>query len=339
MAQQHSLQPMLRRAQLGVSLAVFAAVVAVWTLSPAEPQEQGHVEPISARARVFPEIGPGVTALKRDSAGRYYVLAAPANAIAIYGADGKRTGQIPNANSRGTKIVYAQDFDLDPSGRIFVADRGANAVKVFGADGSLVVTVKVVGPMSIAALSEDEFAVASLQSDRLVRIFNLRSNLVRSFGEPSDAPQSADAGRSLSRGRIYGDSAGYIYFAFAAAPDIRKYDRFGFALSETSIPSSWFTATEETGPLNTITIEKNGPPPSSKPFIGAIGVDPETQRVWAAIGDELIEFDKDGNRRASYRTATADGVRIEPDAILIEHSRILVAADPLGIFDFARPDK
>jgi NHL repeat len=330
---------MLRRTQLGVSLAVLVALAVLWTLSPAEPQEQGHVEPISARAQVFPEIGPGVTALKRDSAGRYYVLAAPANAIAIYGPDGKRIGRIPNANSRGAKIAYAQDIDLDPSGRIFVADRGANSVKVFAPDGSLAAMVSVVGPMSLAALSEDEFAVASLQSDRLVRIFNLRGNLVRSFGELSEAPQGADAGQSLNRGRIYGDSAGYIYFAFAAAPDIRKYDRYGFAISETSIPSSWFTASEESRPLNTITIEKNGPPPSSKPAIGALGIDPETQRVWAAIGDELIEFDKDGNRRASYRTATVDGVRIEPSAIFVERNRILVAADPLGVFDFARPDK
>jgi hypothetical protein len=330
---------MLRRTQLGASLAVFAAIAAVWTLSPAEPQEQGHVEPISARARVFPEIGPGVGALRRDSAGRYYVLAAPANAIAIYGSDGKRIGQIPNANSRGARITYAQDVDLDPAGRIFIADRGSNSVKVFAPDGSLAAAVRVVGPMSLAALSDDEFAVASLQSDRLVRVFNLAGNLVRSFGELSDAPQSAGGGQSLNRGRIYGDGAGYIYFAFAAAPEIRKYDRYGFSLSETSVPSSWFTASEESRPLNTITIEKNGPPPSSKPVIGALGVDPETQRVWAAIGDELIEFDKDGNRRAAYRTATADGVRIEPDAILIEHNRILVAADPLGVFDFARPDK
>lgn len=330
---------MLRRTQFGVSLAALAAIAALWTLSPAEPQEQGHVEPISARARVFPEIGPGVTALKRDSAGRYYVLAAPANTIAIYGPDGKRIGRIPNANSRGAKIAYAQDIDLDPSGRIFVADRSANSVKVFAPDGSLVATVSVVGPMSLAALSEDEFAVASLQSDRLVRIFNLRGNLVRSFGELWQAPPSAEGGQSLSQGRIYGDSAGYIYFAFAAAPDIRKYDRFGFAISETSIPSSWFTAAEESRPFNTITIEKSGPPPSAKPAIGALGIDPETQRVWAAIGDELIEFDKDGNRRASYRTATADGVRIEANAILVERNRILVAADPLGVFDFARPDK
>jgi hypothetical protein len=330
---------MLRLAQLGVSLAAFAAIAAAWTLSPAEPQEQGHVESVFARARVFPEIGPGVAALKRDSAGRYYVLAAPANAIAIYGSDGKRTGEIPNANSRGARITYAQDFDLDPSGRIFVADRGANSVKVFGPDGSLVGTVRVVGPMSIAALSEDEFAVASFQSDRLVRIFNLAGRVVRSFGDLSGAAPSAEGGQAFNRGRIHGDSAGHIYFAFAAAPNIRKYDRYGFALSETSVPSSWFTPSEEGRPLNTITIERNVLPPSSKPAIGALGVDPETQRVWAAISDELIEFDKDGNRRASYRTATADGVRIEANAILVEHNRILVAADPLGVFDFARPDK
>jgi hypothetical protein len=74
-------------------------------------------------------------------------------------------------------------------------------------------------------------------------------------------------------------------------------------------------------------------------MIGALAVDPETLEVWVAIGDELIEFDKGGNRRAAYRTATPDGARIEPIAILIEPGRILVAADPLGIFEFARPDK
>jgi sugar lactone lactonase YvrE len=330
---------MLRRTQLGVSLAVLVAIAALGTLSPGGPQDQGHVEAVSARTRVFPEIGPGVTALKRDSAGRYYVLAAPASVIAIYGPDGKRIGRIPNANSRGTKITYAQDIDLDPSGRIFVADRGANSVKIFDPDGSLAAVVSVVGPTSLAALSDDEFAVASLPSDRLVSIFQFNGKLTRSFGELSDAPQSPDGGQSLNRGRIYGDSAGHIYFAFAAAPAIRKYDRNGFALSETSIPSSWFTASEESRPFNRITIEKNGPPPSSKPLIAALGIDPETQRVWAAIGEELIEFDQDGNRRASYRTRTADGVRIEPSAILVEHNRILVAADPLGVFDFARPDK
>jgi hypothetical protein len=196
--------------------------------------------------------------------------------------------------------------------------------------------------MSLAALSGDEFAVATLPSDRLVSIFNLQGKLVRSFGDFSDVPEGGDANSlPLSRGRLYGDTAGHIYFAFTASPDldIRKYDRFGFAASEISVPSSWFTAQPQGQLSNTITIEKNGPPAPARLIIGAIAVDPETQRIWAAIEDELIEFDKDGNRRAAYRTATADGARIEPSAILVESRRILVADDPLGVFDFARPDK
>ena len=36
---------------------------------------------------------------------------------------------------------------------------------------------------------------------------------------------------------------------------------------------------------------------------------------------------------------TKDGVRIEPSAILVEHDRILIASDSLGIFDFALPER
>jgi hypothetical protein len=73
--------------------------------------------------------------------------------------------------------------------------------------------------------------------------------------------------------------------------------------------------------------------------MNALGVDPETEEIWAAVGDELLQFDKDGNRRAAYRVSTSEGARIEPDAILVEPDRILLAADPVGIFDFARREK
>jgi hypothetical protein len=61
--------------------------------------------------------------------------------------------------------------------------------------------------------------------------------------------------------------------------------------------------------------------------------------VWAAIGNSLLHFNKDGGRLPTFRTVTKDGARIEPKAILIEADRILLAADPIGIFEFARPDK
>jgi hypothetical protein len=336
---------MFRRLQIGVSVVVLAAVAAGWNFSraaaPVPDQDQEFSRDLLARARVFPEVGPGVAAIKSDSAGRYYVLADPANAIAIYQADGKRIGQIPNANSRGAKIVYAQDIDVDSKGRLFVADRGANAVKIFEPDGSLDATIPVTAPISLVALSGGEFAVAGLRSAQLVNIYDAQGKLARGFGEIPAAIAGASRNQSLSPGRIYGDMVGHIYFVFSNMPDLtlRRYDRFGYANYEASLPASEFTPQAEAKRWTTITIEQGDVPSSMKPAIRALGADPITQELWIAIGDELVHFDKDGNRRASYRTSTKEGVRIDASAILVERNRILIAADPMGIFDFVLPER
>ncbi len=319
-----------------MSVVILVAVAAGWNHSRAHADDQEFSRDLLARSRVLSEIGPGVAAIKVDSAGRYYVLADPASMILIYQADGERVGQIPNAHSRGAKIVYAQDIDVDSSGRLFVADRGANAVKIFEPDGSLDATIPVSGPMSVAALSGGEFAIAGLRSRQLINIFDAQGKLVRSFGEIP----GTSAKQSLSPGRVYGDSSGHIYFVFNDLPDLtlRRYDRFGYASYEVSLPTSEFTPQGEAKRWTTITIEQGDVPSLTKPAIHALGVDPITLELWIAIGDELVHFDKDGNRRASYRTSTKDGVRIDASAILIERNRILVAADPQGIFEFDRPE-
>ena len=58
-----------------------------------------------------------------------------------------------------------------------------------------------------------------------------------------------------------------------------------------------------------------------------------------ATGRSLSHFDKNGALVGSYRTATANGTRLEPSAILIEPGRILLASDPVGVYEFSRPDK
>ena len=80
----------------------------------------------------------GVAAVKRDSAGRYYVLAKPANVIRVYDQEGKQVGQIPDAKSPVDTIRYAVDMAIAPDGRVLVADRSANAVAspVIGTIGS-----------------------------------------------------------------------------------------------------------------------------------------------------------------------------------------------------------
>jgi hypothetical protein len=327
--------------QIGIPIAVLIAIAPAWNLSraaaPTQDQNQEFSRQLLARARVFPEIGPGVAAIKSDASGRYYVLAEPATAISIFQADGKRVGRIPNGNSHGAKIVYAQDIDVDAKGRLFVADRGANAVKIFEPDGTLDAALPVPAPMSVVALSGGDFGVASLRSLKLVSIYDAQGKLSRSFGEP--APQSG--GAPLLPGRIYGSGANYIYCTFSDLQDLtlRRYDRFGYAAYEASVPASDFTAEGRAKRWTSITIDQGGSTASTRPAIRALAADPFSQDVWAAIGDELVHFDKDGNRRAAYRMSTTDGARIEATTILVERDRLLVAADPLGIFDFPLPER
>src|SRR5271169_3699498 len=135
-------------------LACTFVLALAWTGMDRPTQAQGVQTVLHARGRVFPDVGRGAAAIETDAAGRYYVLAAPANVIAIYSADGKRIGQIPSDPSGTGAIKYAVDFDRDQtSGRIFVADRGANAVKIFTPDGALEASVPVNAPMSVVALA------------------------------------------------------------------------------------------------------------------------------------------------------------------------------------------
>ena len=65
-------------------------------------------------------------------------------------------------------------------------------------------------------------------------------------------------------------------------------------------------------------------------------------RKSAGPGDlvaRLMEFDKDGRRLASFRTYMPGGARIEASTILVERDRLLIGADPQGIYQFPHPAK
>jgi hypothetical protein len=560
--------------------AVWASALALLfgaVLRPAEAQ--GVQTVLHAQRRVFPDVGSGATVIERDAAGRYYILAAPANVIRIYTADGRQLGQIPNLQPGSATIKYAVDFDLDLSGRVFVADRGGNAVKIFTPDGVLEASVAVNAPMSVVALANGEFAVVTLRSDHLVRVMNAHGKLLRSFGNISDAvndpsqltvpaigASAADSpgyaagyatgpppAYAMDIGKLYSGAPGDIYFAFTSLkdPKFRKYDRFGYAGYEAEIPANAlipdvthdksqvqlgmrvsgmaapgemfsfgsmysvgggapaFTAngghggggrrggsaasggaggatptgtasggSSDSDPTTSATGSADGSDLSgslsansnngnvssnssssstpdfnallgvggpgggfgapgifgpgafpgfgggfgggfehhsfgadaggaeaaaalagagggfpgthiggpagggggaenpgaghgeygehfghgfrqeglnsfagvvkftererdvtAKPVIHALGVDRASQQVWAAIGDMLLRFDRDGNLVDIYRVATPQGAALQPVGILVEPDRILLVADPAGIYEFTRPDK
>lgn len=245
-----------------VSLGHF--IILLWCVAislaalPLDTQAQGVRSIIESRARVFPAIGAGVIAMKRDAAGRYYLLARPANIVRVYSADGKPIGQIPKPGS-GAAIRYAVGIDVTPDGTIAVADRGANAIEVFRPDGSLVSRTPVFAPTSVVALSDADFAVTTLRSRRLVEVIDVRGTVLQRFGDPSDVsgnpetdidPETRElfggpkpkASPLHDYGTITGDSAGGIYFAFASTPNptLRKYDRSGYEMYQASIPKSDF---------------------------------------------------------------------------------------------------
>jgi hypothetical protein len=324
---------------------LLAAFVARWSVSSATPrtrQEKSVELQITARSRLFPEIAAGISEMKRDAAGHTYVLAAPPTFISIYAAGGKRAGQIPQSAAPGSRIVFAQDFDLDDHGRILVADRGGNSVKIFASDGSFAGAIPVQAPNSIVALPGGGFAVTTLTSKRLISVFDAEGKPIASFGDPV-APSGVPPDLILlyNRGRITGDPTGHIYFAFTycPTPTIRQYDRSGYLGYQISLAPAEFGLATLDQRKDIFGIERASSDVSLHTVINALGVDPSTQEVWASIADALVHFDPSGNRLAAYRTLTMDGARLEPSVILVEPDCLLLAADPAGIFLFARPDK
>ena len=337
----YNLSIMLGLSRAFVSAAVLAALGLMGAPSPARPpQEEPDIE-LSAQGHVFPSVGPGVKVLKRDAAGRYYVLAAPATSVSIYAADGKPLGRVPATLAKDSAIVFAEDMDVDSAGRVYVADRGGNAIKIFDADGQLALSVPIVAPTSVVALPGGETAAAGLKSRRLVEVFDAHGKVERDIGDLSDVAEHEQLNRVLNLGHLATDAAGHIYcaFSFFPEPTIRKYDHYGYAAFEVTLTSLEFQPAAQATRREIWSQDQRSGEVSLKPVINAIAVEPQTQEIWVALGDRLLQFDRDGNRRASYRTFTPDGVRIEPTSILIEPTRLLLASDALGIFEFVLPSK
>jgi hypothetical protein len=58
-----------------------------------------------------------------------------------------------------------------------------------------------------------------------------------------------------------------------------------------------------------------------------------------AVGNTLLHFDTEGTRRASYQIYTPEGARLEATTLLIESDRMIIGGDPIGVYEFDRPEK
>jgi hypothetical protein len=303
---------------------------------------------LMARRRVFPSIGPGLRALRHGRDGKYYLLASPNVGIAIFDSKEQQLTVIgaplasPAADKAGhPPISFGEDCDVDPQGNLYVADRGYNLVNVFSPAGALLRSMQFNSPTSLAALPEGEVAVTAPRGLHLVTVFGPTGRVAREFGDPEQLSERNDLNRYVSIGRLGSDPEGHIYYGYTYLPEslVRQYDRFGFAKQDFQFTSIDAFSEARARRREIEHQEKRTEPPSLRPILTAFGVDPVNGDVWIALHNTLLHFDKDGNRRSEYQIYTKDGARIEANVLLVEEDRLLIGADPLGVYEFARPDR
>lgn len=266
---------------------------------------------------------------------------------------------MPPADAKDAKLIFASDFDVDADGRVIIADRGADAVKIYDSTGALLSVIAVQSPVSVAALPGGEIAVTNLRSDKLVTVYALRASPIggasawrvsREFGDPvevTDVATAKELNRYVNIGRLSRDAEGNIYYTFYYLPEptIRKYDRWGFLINEVALTTPEFQPTAQSMRRAIDRLSQGRysigatAAPILRAIVTAIGVDPVSQDLWVAMGTLLLHFDRDGARRGTYRTFTADLQRVEASAILVESARLVISSDSIGAFAFPRPDK
>ena len=298
---------------------------------------------LTAKKKIFPGIGPGLKAVRRDAKGRYIVLATPGPGLTAFDGNGKQLFQIPSGTAAGSGskpvLVFGEDCDVDAEGRIYVADRGSSLVKIFSAEGTLLRSFATPEPLSIAVISGGEIAVATLREPHLVTVFDANGRVVREFGAPEEIAERKELNRFLNTGRLQRDDKDHIYYGFDYLPEptVRQFDRNGFSRAEVQLATLDVMPKAQAVRKEIERQEKRGDTPSFKRVLSAVGVDPKTGEVWMALGNVLHHFDREGNHRAAYRLYTQEGVRVEPVSMLIEPNKILIGSDPLGVYEFERP--
>ena len=326
--------------------ALLSAVLGALSGLPLHAQEPYQFESdITAKHRLFRDVGPGFRQIRRGPNGNYYVLTAPAGAVFVYDPSGKRIGEVPTSSAaaaKGAALVYGESFDVDHDGRLVVCDRGAKAVKIYSPSGSLAASIAIPLPVSVVFLPGDEFAVTSPDAEHLVTAYDLTGKVVRDYGDREEIADRADINTQVNFGHLGADDMGNNYFSFDYLPEptVRKFDHVGYLAMEISLKTLEFAPAAQAA-RKAITRSENteNTVPSLHRIISAVGVDPQTQELWIAIGTLLMRFDKDGQRLSSFRTYLPNGGRLEPSQILVEHDRLLIGADPQGIYEFPKPEK
>src|SRR5207302_1592637 len=176
-------------------------------------------------------------------------------------------------------------------GKIYVLASPSPGLVVYSPEARRLLTMREASGLSAAALAE-----AKASGDVLVE-----------FGEDCDV-----------------DSEGTIYVADRAANKIQVYSKEGRHLRTIAVAAPIAVAAlPEAGAMRREIQrqERRGDTPRFKQVMTAMSVEKESGEVWIAIGNMLLRFDKEGNRRATFRLYTPDNARLDAVAMVVEKDK------------------
>src|ERR1700674_1873601 len=313
------------RKRLGLTVRVLAVMcLLACAVGSVLAQDEGE---LTAKGRILPGVGPGLRAVKRAADGRMYVLASPSPGLIVLDVQGKQ-------------VLSIGELTATPAGV-----KASRSLITFGedcaADGTLLRSIAVKAPIAVAALPEGEVAVGTLREPHLVMVFDKNGRDVREFGDPEPIAERVELNRYLNIGQLATDAQGHLYYAFGYLPEptVRQYDRLGYGGQDIQYTALEAMPAAQAARKEVERQERRGDEPSFKRILTAVGVDRSSGEVWIALHNKLLHFDKEGNRRASYLIYTPQGARLEANTILVEKDRLLIGSDPVGIYEFERPDK
>jgi hypothetical protein len=306
-----------------------------------------------AKRRLFAPVGPGLKQIREGVDGKIYVLASPSPGLVVYSPEARRLltmreasglppAALAEAKASGEILVeFGEDCDVDADGTIYIADRAANYIQVYSKEGKHLRTVPVAAPVAVAAMPEGEVAVGTMQQESLVTVFDKNGRLVREFGNPETLTERRDLNRFLNLGELSTDGAGHLYYGFKFFPEptVRQFDRFGYAGEDVRFTELDAMPEAVAMRREIARQERRGDTPRFKQVMTAMTVDKQTGEVWIALGNMLLRFDKEGNRRATFRLYTPDNARLEAVAIVVEKNKLIIGGDPIGVYEFERQDK
>jgi hypothetical protein len=306
-----------------------------------------------AKRRLFAPMGPGLKQIREGADGKIYVLASPSPGLVVFSPEARRLltmreaaalpeAALAEAKASGEILVeFGEDCDVDADGTIYVADRAANTVQVYSKEGRHLRTIAVKAPVAVAAMPEGEVAVGTMQQENLLTVFDKNGRLARDFGDPEPLTGRKDLNRFLNLGALATDAMGHLYYGFKFFPEptVREFDRFGYAGEDVRYAA--IDALPEAAAMRREIArqESRGDTPRFRQVMTAMAVEKETGEVWIAVGNMLLRFDREGNRRATFRLYTPQNARLEAVAMVVEKDRLIIGGDPIGIYEFERLDK